>query len=173
MELSPYVEALRREFSSLTSFVPDDVARVAERLADALDSAVRLTLLDVLAAAAAELTAQLDDTVVDVRLGAGQAEFVVTPVPPRPVDAPANTPETAAAAGAPGAPGEEAGMARITLRLSEALKAQVDAAAAAEGLSVNSWLAHAAARALAGQNDPPRGRARPGIGQRITGYARG
>ncbi len=170
MELSPYVEALRREFSSLTSFVPDDVARVAERLADALDSAVRLTLLDVLAAAAAELTAQLDDTVVDVRLGAGQAEFVVTPIPPQPDDAAPTGPEATAAAGPPG---EEAGMARITLRLSEALKAQVDAAAAAEGLSVNSWLAHAVARALGSQNVPPRGRARPGIGQRITGYARG
>jgi hypothetical protein len=170
MELSPYVEALRREFTSLTSFVPDDVARVAERLADALDSAVKLTLLDALTAAAAELTAQLDDTVVDVRLGADQAEFVVTPVPPRSGDAAHTAPEAAAATGLPG---DEAGMARITLRLSEALKTQVDAAAAAEGLSVNSWLAHAVARALGGQSNPPRGRARPGIGQRITGYAQG
>ncbi len=167
MELSPHVEALRREFSALTSFAPADVARVAERLAEALDSAVRLTLLDVLAGAAAELTTKLDDTVVEVRLAGGQADFVVTTVAPRQAPATAD----------PG--GDDAGLARITLRLSENLKARVDAAAAAEGLSVNSWLAHAAVRALGFHAGPPAGPpagrsgSRPGAGQRITGYARG
>src|SRR6266568_3968880 len=135
MELSPYVEGLRRELGSLTRFASDDVVRLAERLAEALDSSVRLTLLDVLSAAAAEITTRLDDVVIDVRLNAGEPEFVVTAVP--------------AQQSADEAPG-----------------------AAADGLSVNSWLAHAAIRALENAG-PVRGpRSRSGVGQRITGYAR-
>src|SRR5262249_60341213 len=71
---------------------------------------------------------------------------------------------------------DDAGTARVTLRLSEALKAKVEAQAAADGLSVNSWLAHAAIRALEesqpGRGPGPRSRPRLGVGQRITGYAR-
>jgi HicB family len=163
MELSPYVEGLRRELASLTRFAPDDVVQLAAKLADALDSSVRLTLLEVLSAAAAEITTRLDDTVIDVRLSAGDPEFVVTAVAHHGPGEPATASDVAA---------DDAGTARVTLRLSEALKARVEAQAAADGLSVNSWLAHAAIRALEGSG-PGRGqRSRPGVGQRITGYAR-
>ncbi len=162
MELSPYVEELRRELGSLTRFASDDVAQVAAKLAEALESSVRLTLLEVLSAAAAEITTRLDDAVIDVRLNVGEPEFVITTVqhadqPPEPV------PDTGA---------DDAGTARVTLRLSEALKARVEAQAAADGLSVNSWLAHAAIRALEGGGSGRGQRSRGGIGQRITGYAR-
>lgn len=164
MELSPYVEGLRRELGSLTRFASDDVIEVAGKLAEALDSSVRLTLLEVLSAAAAEITTRLDDAVIDVRLSAGEPEFVITTVPQHADHAPEPAPEAAA---------DDAGTARVTLRLSEALKARVETQAAAEGLSVNSWLAHAAIRALEGPAQPGRGqRTRSGIGQRITGYAR-
>ncbi len=165
MDLSPYTEGLRRELGSLTRFASDDVARVAERLAEALDSSVRLTLLDVLSAAAAEITTRLDDVVIDVRLSAGEPEFVVTAVPAQPGADEAPGPAADSAA-------DDAGTARVTLRLSDALKTRVEAQAAADGLSVNSWLAHAAIRALENAG-PVRGpRSRPGVGQRITGYAR-
>jgi hypothetical protein len=165
MELSPYVEGLRRELGSLTRFASDDVVRLAERLAEALDSSVRLTLLDVLSAAAAEITTRLDDVAIDVRLTAGEPEFVVTAVPAQQGAGEAPGPAADSAA-------DEAGTARVTLRLSDALKTRVEAQAAADGLSVNSWLAHAAIRALENAG-PARGpRSRPGVGQRITGYAR-
>src|SRR5215472_8543221 len=168
MELSPYVEGLRRELASLTRFAPDEVAKLAEQLADALDSSVRLTLLEVLSAAAAEITQRLDATVIDVRLSGGEPEFVITAVHPEPEDQAAGSSREAAA--------DEAGTARVTLRLSEALKVRIDAQAAASGLSVNAWLAHAAIRALetSGQT-PPTGsqRVRTGPGHCITGYARG
>jgi HicB family len=168
MELSPYVEGLRSDLGSLTRFASDDVVQVAARLAEALDSSVRLTLLDVLTAAAAEITTRLDDQVIDVRLSAGEPEFVVTAVPH-----PAAEHEPAPAADATA---EDAGTARVTLRLSEALKARVEAQAAADGLSVNAWLAHAAIRALDNSGFPggpaTSQRARTGLGQRITGYAR-
>jgi hypothetical protein len=161
MELSPYVEGLRRELGSLTRFASDDVVQVAGKLAEALDSSVRLTLLEVLSAAAAEITTRLDDAVIDVRLNAGEPEFVITTVEH------AEQPAAPAAEAA-----DDAGTARVTLRLSEALKSRVEARAAADGLSVNSWLAHAAIRALEGSR-PGRGpRSRGGIGQSITGYAR-
>ncbi|MDR2984955.1 MAG: toxin-antitoxin system HicB family antitoxin [Nocardiopsaceae bacterium] len=161
MELSPYVEGLRSELGSLTRFASDDVVQVADKLAEALDSSVRLTLLEVLSAAAAEITTRLDDAVIDVRLNGGEPEFVITTVEHAEQPA-APTAETA----------DDAGTARVTLRLSEALKARVEAQAASDGLSVNSWLAHAAIRALEGPR-PGRGpRSRGGIGQTITGYAR-
>ena len=167
MELSPYVEGLRRELASLTRFAPDEVTKLAEQLADALDSSVRLTLLEVLSAAAAEITERLDATVIDVRLSSGEPDFVITAVHPRHDEpSPGSSQEPAA---------DETGTARVTLRLSEALKAKIEAQAASSGLSVNAWLAHAAIRALeAGGQAPPTGspRAGTGFGHRITGYAR-
>jgi hypothetical protein len=163
MELSDSVEKLRGELASITRFAGEDVARAAELLTEALDSSVRLILLDVLSSAAAEITARLDDTVVEIRLADGEPAFVVTTAPPeREYDGPAAAPATEG----------EPGTARLTLRLSESLKARVEAAAAREGTSVNTWLVHAASRSL---ETPARGRqasGRWGPGQRITGYAR-
>ena len=164
MDLNEYTEMLRREVASVTKFGGEELAQMAEMLADALDSSVRLTLLEVLSAAAAEITTRLDDAVVDVRLSGGEPEFVVTTPPREPAGEP---------------PGPEPGdasddMTRITLRLSGPLKARVDAAAAAAGLSVNAWLVRAISSALdapgGGSSRPRRG---PGIGSRYTGYARG
>ncbi len=160
MELSQHIEGLRRELESLTRFAPDEVSRLAGQLAEALDSSVRLTLLDVLSAAAAEITEQLDATVIDLRLAAGEAEFVVTSVRSQSDTTPAEP--TA----------DDAGTARVTLRLSEALKARIEAQAAATGVSVNSWLAHAAIRALDEPGSKPGGRNSASTGRRITGYAR-
>ncbi len=167
MELSPYVEGLRRELTVLTRFAPRDVAETASMLAEALDSSVRLTLLDVLAAAAAEITARLDDTAIDVRLSGGDPDFVVTAVPAATAEAPGGAARPADG----GEAGDDSGTARITLRLAEGLKSRIEARAAADGVSVNAWIAQVAARALDDQRGPAAGR-RSGIGQRITGYAR-
>jgi hypothetical protein len=163
MELSPYVDGLRRELGNLTKLAPTDVTRVVDSLAAAIDSSVRLMLLDVIAATAAEITSRLDGTVIDVRLSAGAPEFVITAVPPQ-HDAPAGYPAAAAA--------DDSATARITVRLPDALKGKVEARAAAEGLSVNSWLVHAAIQALEGEGPAAARRSGRGVGQRITGYAR-
>ena len=112
---------------------------------------------------AAEITSELDDVVVEVRLAGGEPTFIVShnvaepPAEPAPADAAA----------------DESGAARITFRLPDALKGRIEAAAAAQHLSVNTWLVRAASQAL----DSPSGASRPpfskrGLGQRITGYAR-
>ncbi len=164
MELSDYTGALRGELAAITRFASEDVARAGQMLAEALDSPVRLTLLDVLSAAAAEITAHLDGTVVEVRLAGGEPSFVVSSAQP------AEQAELGPAAAGDSA--DESGTARVTLRLSEALKVRVEAAAAEEGLSVNAWLIRAAARALDGPGQAGAQRSRRGVGQRITGYAR-
>ncbi|HTW05749.1 MAG TPA: toxin-antitoxin system HicB family antitoxin [Streptosporangiaceae bacterium] len=163
MEMSEFVGKLRADLVSITRFAGDDVTRAAELLTEALDSSVRLTLLDVMSAAAADITARLGDTVVEVRLADGEPTFVVT-------SAPAETDyEPSAPAGAADA---EPGTARLTLRLPDALKTRVEAAAARDGVSVNTWLVRAAGRSLEADG---RGRSTPGrrgTGQRITGFAR-
>src|SRR6516225_12425581 len=126
MELSDYVGKLRGELTSITRFAGEDVSRAAELLTEALDSSVRLVLLDVLSAAAADITARLSDTVVELRLADGEPAFVVTTAPPE-----AEYPGPPAA----GADAEEPGTARLTLRVPDSLKARIEAAAARDGVS--------------------------------------
>lgn len=167
MDLSEYAESLRRELTSITKFAGEDIARAAEMISETLDSSIRLALLDVLSAAAEEITADLDGPTIDVRLTGTQPEFVVS-MPHSPDD---DVTEPADAS-------DEAGSARITLRLSESLKARVEAAATSAGVSVNAWLIRAIGRAL--DATPSGSRPRPpfsppgrkGPGKRYTGFAR-
>jgi len=163
MDLSEYAESLRRELLAITRFAGEDVARAAELLAESLDSSVRLALLDVLSAAAEEITASLDGAVVDVRLSGMAPEFVVT----------LHQDRAAEPAPEPTDTGDDASQARITLRLPESLKTRVESAAGASGVSVNAWLVRAVTKSL---ETPPGGgpwaKPRPPIGHRYTGFAR-
>jgi predicted HicB family RNase H-like nuclease len=166
MDMSEYVAGLNRELASITRLASDEVSRAAEMITDAMESSVRLTLLEVLSAAADEITTQLDDVAIQVRLAGSDADFVVTAT----ADEPGPAPE-------PDADGRDgADMSRVTLRLPESLKTRAETAAAAAGVSVNTWLVRAVSQALDG---PPGGRGGPGgrsrsvVGQRYTGYARG
>ena len=163
MELSDYVEKLRGELTSITRFAGEDVARAAELLTETLESSVRLTLLDVLSAAAEDITARLGDTAVEVRLADGEPTFVVLTAPED-----EGFREPAPAAG----PDSDAGQARLTLRLPDPLKARIEAAAASDGTSVNTWLVRLAGRALDNPGRSGQTAGRRGPGQRITGYAR-
>jgi len=64
---------------------------------------------------------------------------------------------------------DEAYTARISLRLPESLKVRPEAAAASDGVSVNTWLVHALRHV-----EPIRGVRRPSPGgtRRLTGYGR-
>jgi hypothetical protein len=123
------------------------------------EAALRLMLLEVLSAAADEITRELAPGSVEVRLRGGEPEFVVVQPPPEPVETVVEPPEI-----------DEAATARINLRLPERLKEGVEEAAARERLSVNSWLVRAIASALA-QHERPRS-AKGRIGQSYTGWVR-
>jgi hypothetical protein len=168
MDLTPYVENLRRELAIAAEAGGPDARVLAERLTAPLESAIRLTLLDALSAAADEITRELAPASVDLRLRAGEPDFVVTLAPA----------EEATGAGSDAPPtlpapeGEEGGAtARINLRLPEQLKVGIEQAAGRERLSVNAWLVRAAAAALGHDDSGPRRRGGR-VGQAYTGWVR-
>jgi hypothetical protein len=113
----------------------------------ALEASFGRRLLEVLNEAALELSGQLQDGRIEVRLSGRDPELVLVA-------------EQAAPAGG-GA--DEAFTARITLRLPESLKTRIEESAAREGTSVNTWLVQALTRST--------DKRRPGGGRRMTGFA--
>jgi hypothetical protein len=178
MDITTFVESLRRDLSHAAEAGGEEIRQAAERLAMALDPAVRLTLMDALSQAASEITNELQGTSVEVRLKGREPIFVVmgagaehTPPPPPPP--PPAPPE-------PGDEGEDDDMvARITLRLPESLKARAEELANSRGQSLNTWLVNAA-RAAATINinisSTPWGPGAPGrnrsSNKRIQGWVR-
>lgn len=139
MELSPYVTDLQRQLVETAENGSEETRAVAERLVAGLDATARLVLLEVLSAAAGEITRDLAPGSVDVRLRGRDVEFVVAAAP-----ADAESDDVSAAS----VDLDDTSTSRTTLRLPDALKARVDDAAAADGLSVNTWLVRAVAAAL-------------------------
>jgi predicted transcriptional regulator len=138
MDIAPYVEDLQRQLALAAGNSPEEQA-VAQRLTAALEAATRVVLLDVLATATGEITRDLAPGSVDLRLRGREIELVVRQAN---IDGEGDT--------GPVAPLEldDVSTSRTTLRLPDALKARVDEAAAADGLSVNTWLVRAVAAAL-------------------------
>ncbi|GLZ44457.1 hypothetical protein Acsp06_06420 [Actinomycetospora sp. NBRC 106375] len=153
MQLSEYVDRLHEEFAAAAEAAGPEVREAAERLVSPLDAAVRLVLLEALAAAAEEITLDLAPGSVHLRLRGRDPDFVIDGVGPV---APAE-PATAAVSAPPAAaenPVPDTGpAARVNFRPPESLKARIESAAAREGLSVNTWLTRAAAAALEPRTD--------------------
>ncbi|MGQ0572695.1 MAG: toxin-antitoxin system HicB family antitoxin [Pseudonocardia sp.] len=153
MDLSQYVTQLREDLAAAAAAGDEQTRRTAALLAGAIDPAARLTVMNALADLAAEVTSALGDRVVEVRLDGRDVRVSVTPE------------EAAAAHEAPPppppppfGPGVDAGdISRITLRLVEQIKSQAEQAAAAQGVSLNSWVAQAVQGALAGTGHRRRG----------------
>jgi predicted HicB family RNase H-like nuclease len=147
MQMAPYVHALQEDLAAAAQLAGDEAAQEAgRRLSQALESSFQLRFLDLLGEVAGTLTAQVPGR-VEVRLAGREPELVYV--------------EEEEAE--PAAPADDALTARITLRLSDALKAQVEVAAARESLSVNAWIVRALARGLETRSVR--------AGRRLTGYA--
>ncbi|MFC0504712.1 ribbon-helix-helix protein, CopG family [Micromonospora costi] len=177
MDLTSYVSNLGREFATVAEAGGEEARALVERLTGPLESAIRMTLLDALSAAADEITRDLAPGSVELRLRGRDPNFVVTPPPAEPSGLAAED----AAATVDIAPdsdlliAEEGPAARINVRMPEQLKAAIEEAAAREGRSVNAWLVRAAAAGLQrterGQRPEPRGGAKRGQ-QHFTGWVR-
>lgn len=173
MNLAQYVDDLRHQLLVAAEAGGKDATALAERLTAPLEAATRLVILEALSAAANEITRDIAPGSVDVRLRGRDPEFVVTPPPnDRHFDdmAAVDTPVTSPA---PVADSDDGGTSRITLRLPESLKPRAEAAAATEGISLNTWLVRAAAAALdpADRNRHTERRG-PSVGQRYSGWVR-
>lgn len=150
METAKFVEKLERDLASVAALGGDAVAEAAERLIQALRGSAGLRLMEALGEAALEISAQLPDGHVEVRLVGPDPQLVYVPAEP------AEEPSVSA---------EDALNARITLRLPESLKRELEVAASQVGVSLNAWLVRSLSRSAA---PPPRR-----TSNRLTGYARG
>ena len=135
MQLQHHLAQVSDQLAAAAALGDERTKEVAAALGAASSSAVRLALLHAVTEAAGEITAALLDypgaPAVTVQLDGDELALDVRPT---------HTEE------APRADEGEA-TARISLRLTEALKAEIDAAAEAEGISVNTWLVRVAAQA--------------------------
>ena len=149
MQLQRFVDSLKADLTAVAELGDEETAETASRLVVTLQASIGLRLLDALSEAALELTDKLPAGHVEVRLTGQDPELVYVGEEPE----------------APVAGAEDGHTARITLRLPEALKTTVEAAAAREGVSVNTWIVRALSRVSS---------AAPAVqsGNRLTGFAR-
>jgi predicted HicB family RNase H-like nuclease len=149
--MSQVVDGLRSDVVAVGELGDDTVAEVAERIADVLGRSVPGRVLDLLSDAAAELTATLSDGRVDIRVAGDDVEMTYVEDEPGPSAAPTSD--------------GDAQLARISLRLGEGLKSRLEAGAAAEGVSVNTYIVHMLERGTSnGRNRSHR------AGNRLHGY---
>jgi hypothetical protein len=149
MDLTPYLKTLQEDLE--TAAAPGGVDTTL--LSRALAASARLVLLEALSDAAAEITARLPATSVEVRLRGRDADLVVTEAAPEPTPAAAQVPL-------------DGDLTRLTLRMPETLKDRVESTAATEGLSVNAWLVRAVSTALGADRSAHSAK----NGKRVTGY---
>ena len=148
METAPFLDAVETDIEASGA---RDVEATAEavRLTAALRSSLQLRLFDAMGQAALELSEQMASGHVEVRLAGRDVELVYVPD---------DSPPTASNREV-----DDEGTARLTLRMPESLKSQVEGAASRAGSSTNAWLVDAVKRAL----DHRRHRV---VGNRLTGF---
>jgi hypothetical protein len=150
MQLQNHVEQVQSQLAAAAALGDETTRQIASALATAAEPAVRLAVLSAASAAADEITAALIDLpgspAVSVRMEGEDLRVDVRA---------AEVPEEPAR---PGQPEDADASARISLRLSENLKGEIEVAARGAAVSVNTWLVHAAIAALTG----------PSGGSRVT-----
>jgi HicB family len=146
MKMSPHVDALRSDLAAAASLGDERAAEVAGRLAEAVARSAPIRFLEALGEALLEANEQLPSGHLELRLAGADPDVVFV------------------ADEGPVAPADEPSAARLTLRLPERLKSELEAAAAREGVSVNTWLVRALSGAVSRQSHLP--------GRRLVGYGK-
>jgi hypothetical protein len=173
MDLSHYVQQLREDLAAAAAAGDEQTQRTGALLGAAIEPAARLAIMNALSDLAAEVTASLGDRVVEVRLDGRDVRVAVSRD-----EGSEPGPDPGPPGGFGGFGGADTGdISRITLRLVEQIKGQAEQAAAAQGVSLNSWVAQAVQGALAGHRKP-HGRRRDGgtgdrEGKRLRGWVEG
>ena len=152
MQMAHHIHAIQEDLAAAASLAADEATvEAGRRLTQALGSSLHLRLLDVVS----ETALALSDSVpgrIEVRLAGRDPELVYV--------------EEEEAEPEPTQPGvDDSFSARITLRLPEGLKAQIEVAANIEGASVNTWIVRALQRGLEPRTRSVR------TGRRLSGYA--
>jgi HicB family len=167
MQLAQYVTEVQSQLAATAALGDDSTRSTADALATAAEAAVRLALLNVVSAAADEITAALLDSpgapAVAVRLDGDDLRIDVRQAEPRDPGIDASGPD------------DSENTSRISLRLPETLKGHIEAAARHHGVSVNTWLVRAASTAISASGREGRRASvwETGTGQRLTGWING
>jgi hypothetical protein len=152
MEMAHHIHAIQEDLAAAASLATDEATvEAGRRLTQALGSSLHLRLLDVVSEAALALSGSVPGR-IEVRLAGRDPELVYIEEEEEP-----ERTQTASA--------DDAFSARITLRLPEGLKAQLEVAANLEGTSVNAWIVRALQRGLEPRTRSVRS------GRRLSGYA--
>jgi hypothetical protein len=149
MKIAPHVDALRSDLAAAASLGDVRAAEVGAQLADALARSAPLRFQEALGEALLEANEQLRSGHLELRLAGSDPAIVYVD---EAVAAPAAVDEPSAA--------------RLTLRLPERLKSELEDAAAREGVSVNTWLVRTLSGAVSHATRPSH------PGRRLIGYGR-
>lgn len=166
MQLHSYVTQVQAQLTAAAALGDEQTKQVALALSAAAEPSIRLALLTAASAVADEITAALLDSpgapAVAVRLDGDDLRVEVRP------GEPSGDPEPTRPAP------EEDNSARISLRLSEALKGRVEEAARVDGASVNAWILRALEHSLTGGGMRGAGWHGGNLhGKRVTGWVNG
>jgi hypothetical protein len=130
------------------------VAEVADRIAELLGRSLPSRILDLLSEVAAEVSAELPEGRVEIRVAGDDVDLAyVEDVPVR------------VGTGSDGDDRDRDMSARITLRLSESLKTRVEEGAAREGISVNAFIVRTLEHGASGEH-----KRKSYAGNRLRGY---
>lgn len=158
MDVRPYVAKVQEQLTAAADLGDDATQRIAAKLTTAVEPALRLALLAAAGAIVDDITVALLDVpgapTLSVRMAGEDLDVEARLAEPEPDPVPS-------------AEEGEDYSARISLRLPEALKMQVDEAARRQGVSVNTWLVREIGRAVT--PSPRHG----GGAQRLTGWING
>ncbi|HUF99305.1 MAG TPA: DUF1778 domain-containing protein [Ilumatobacter sp.] len=125
MKLDPILNEVEASIQSQLRLADPAIVEAAALFLEAFRPAVRVGLAQAVEQAAAEITAQLCDQQVHIRLVDGEPDLVLTKVECGPT------------------PTDDDLEARITLRLPGALKSLIEDAANTSGESINGWVVDA------------------------------
>ncbi|WP_433760038.1 toxin-antitoxin system HicB family antitoxin [Nocardia sp. CA-135398] len=138
MDLNKYTARLREDLIAAAALGDEKTQATAAALAAATESSARLALLAALSDLAAEVSTELGDRTVHVSVDGTDATVDVRKNPAAESEHPTIEEMTG-------------DISRVTLRMVEQLKAKAEEAAAASGVSLNSWLSNAVSGALRDQ----------------------
>lgn len=149
MKLSHTSQALLDDLVSMARTVDPALGEQVARLSPMGAGMVSLRLLELVTELSADLSRTLPAGRVEVRLSSPESPELVYIDAESPIAAPA---------------GDDGGQARLTVRLPQALKEQVEQAADAAGQSLNAWVVSRLTEAM--------GRRGRSSGRRLTGFGK-
>ncbi|HEY2043846.1 MAG TPA: toxin-antitoxin system HicB family antitoxin [Jatrophihabitans sp.] len=145
MQLSEHTRKIHEQLAAASALGDERTQQIARALGETVESAARLAILDAVTATASDITAALFEAgggaatpAITVHLVGDEVRVSVSHAPSGPSDQQAPRPD------------ESDTSARISLRLPESLKADIERAAASSDVSVNTWLVRAALQAVNG-----------------------